>query len=137
VTWTTTVIWRLWQGWNLSVWALGEYLYLATKWPRLYPGWPKNTACARADQYCSVQSITLADLDNDSSLEVIVGTDNRISIIPILLYIPRTYYVWRSNGQIALGIGQLKMTITLRLLVLWQLVTWMATGSGYCHRTRL
>ena len=78
---------------------IGSSVYIWRPDGTLYPGWPQTTDCFQPDTSCSVASITLADLDNDSNLEVIVGTDNRdLTSEDPGLYVPNLY-VWRSDGQ--------------------------------------
>ena len=40
---------------------IGPTIYIWRPNGTLYPGWPQNTDCFRADEYCSVASISLAD----------------------------------------------------------------------------
>ena len=82
---------------------IGTRIFIWRSDGSIYPGWPQRTACYRMDEYCDIASIVLADINNDSSLEVIAGTDNRdITNADPALYVPNLY-VWRSNGQPVAG----------------------------------
>jgi uncharacterized repeat protein (TIGR01451 family) len=81
---------------------IGAKVYIWKSDGTIFPGWPQETACYQANQYCGVQSIVISDIDGDSDLEVIAGTDNRNLNYNPSLYIPNLY-VWHSNGQPAAG----------------------------------
>ena len=89
---------------NLTNPNVGAQVYIWNSDGTLFPGWPQNTACYPANNYCGITAIILADLDNDLSLEVIAGTDNLYltNPDPNLLYVPNLY-VWRSDGELVAG----------------------------------
>ena len=81
---------------------IGAKVYIWQSDGSVFPGWPQQTACFRADYYCGVHSIVISDIDGDTDLEVIAGTDNRNLDYQPGEYIPNLY-VWHSDGQPAAG----------------------------------
>jgi hypothetical protein len=69
----------------------------------LYPGWPQSTACSLPTITCSVASINITDLNNDSQFEVIAATSNGTGNYPDPNRSFPSLYVWRSNGQLFNG----------------------------------
>ena len=87
------------KSFNLDI---GAKVYIWKSDGTILPGWPQETACYQDNQYCGVQSIVISDIDGDSDLEVIAGTDNRDLTYDPADYIPNLY-VWHSNGQPVAG----------------------------------
>ena len=87
------------KSFNLDI---GAKVYIWKSDGTILPGWPQETACYQDNQYCGVQSIVISDIDGDSDLEVIAGTDNRHLTYDPADYIPNLY-VWHSNGQPVAG----------------------------------
>ena len=90
-------------GLEFPVYGIGARIMIWEPDGQAYPGWPQDTTCARSDQDCTVAGITLADLDKDSSPEVIVATTNRdLTTSDPSRYVP-SVYVWKNNGALAPG----------------------------------
>ena len=84
---------------------VGAKIYIWRPDGTVLTGWPQDTAChpVSGGQYCGIAAIILADIDDDGTLEVIAGTDNRDITNPDpSLYVPNLY-VWRSTGQAVAG----------------------------------
>ena len=65
--------------------------------------WSKNTACAVLTLYCSISGIMMSDIDNDTYLEIIVGTTNRILTTSDPAYYVPNLYIWEHNGELKTG----------------------------------
>lgn len=68
------------------------------------PGWPKQIDRYGTSQPSKISTIALADVDKDSDLEIIAGTNNNVlgSNAPPDLEVPNLY-VWHHTGALASG----------------------------------
>lgn len=69
----------------------------------VFPGWPQSVACSRPDLTCRISSISLADLDSDSHLEVIAASNNGTGGAPDPNLNFPSIYAWYSDGQLLPG----------------------------------
>ncbi len=64
-------------------------------------GWPQAVARRGTDRYSKIFTVALADVDGDSSLEVIAGTNNNhLGSADPNEYVPNLY-VWYQDGRLA------------------------------------